>query len=40
MNLHMYMIFCAAKAYENHQKNTREVFSVNLSFIFLAYKTN
>ena len=38
MNLRTYMIFCAAKTYENPQKSTRRVFSVNLSNIFLVDK--
>ena len=38
MNLHTYMIFCAAKAYEIFQKNARQVFSVHLSSISLVYK--
>ena len=37
-NLHAFMIFSAAKAYKNPQKNARQVFSVNLSSIFLVYK--
>ena len=34
----MCMIFCAAKAYERLQKNVKQVFSVNLSCIFIVYK--
>ena len=38
MNLHTYLKFCAAKAYKWLQKNTRQVFSDNLSSILIVYK--
>ena len=31
------IIFCTAKAYEKLQRNERQVFSANLSSIFLVY---
>ena len=38
MNLHKYVIFCAANANERLHKNAIQMFSVNLSSIFLLYK--
>ena len=34
----LYMIFCAAMAYKNPQKNTRQVFSFHVFYIFFVYR--
>ena len=40
MNLHLYTIFCAANAIERLQKNTTQVFSVNLFLHFSCLQIN